>query len=146
MTLFSVSIMTSVMTAHIKEQESFHIEAERERLRSNLLRAVGHDLRTPLTSIAGSASALMEQENLSPRSSGSCWKIFGDESEWMVRMVENLLSITKVGNAAFHLQKSPEPVEEIVGASIEKFQAHFPRSPSRRRCPTSGSRSLWTGY
>ena len=97
-TLFSVSIMTSVMTAHIKEQESFHIEAERERLRSNLLRAVGHDLRTPLTSIA-----------------------------WMVRMVENLLSITKVGNAAFHLQKSPEPVEEIVGASIEKFQAHFPQ-------------------
>ena len=126
-TLFSVSIMTSVMTAHIKEQESFHIEAERERLRSNLLRAVGHDLRTPLTSIAGSASALMEQENLSPQEQRKLLENIRDESEWMVRMVENLLSITKVGNAAFHLQKSPEPVEEIVGASIEKFQAHFPQ-------------------
>lgn len=125
-TMFSVSIMTSILTAHIKEQETFHIEAERERLRSNLLRAVGHDLRTPLTSIMGSASAVLEQENLTDRERKKLLENIRNESEWMVRMVENLLSITKVGNDTFHLQTSLEPVEEIVGASIEKFQSHFP--------------------
>ena len=124
-TMFSVSIMTSILTAHIKEQESIHIEVERERLRSNLLRAVGHDLRTPLTSIVGSASALLEQPNLSNQEREKLLENIRDESEWMVRMVENLLSITRVGNDSFQLQTSLEPVEEIVGASIDKFQSRF---------------------
>lgn len=62
-TLFLVSIVTSALTTHIKEQEEIRIEAERERLRANLLRAVGHDLRTPLTSIIGTAEAMLDPTN-----------------------------------------------------------------------------------
>lgn len=126
-TMFSVSIMTSILISHIRAQENIRIEAERERLRANLLRAVGHDLRTPLTSIMGSASAMLEHDSLSPPEKRHLLENIYQESEWMVRMVENLLSITKVGSDSFQLQKQPEAVEEIVGEGIAKFQARFPQ-------------------
>ena len=87
-TLFSVSIVTSALTTHIKEQEEAQIEAERERLRANLLRAVGHDLRTPLTSIIGSAEAILSPGNcLSDEENRTLLRNVCSEAEWMIRMV-----------------------------------------------------------
>ena len=128
-TLFSVSIVTSALTTHIKEQEEAQIEAERERLRANLLRAVGHDLRAPLTSIIGSAEAILSPGNcLSDEENRTLLRNVCSEAEWMIRMVENLLSITRVGGASYHLKKSPEMPEEVVGEVMEKFQKHFPNT------------------
>ena len=55
-----VSTMTGALTTRLKHQEKLKAEAEKERMRGNLLRAVSHDLRTPLTSIYGSCSAMIE--------------------------------------------------------------------------------------
>ena len=52
--------MTSALTTKIKKQEKIKAESEKERMRANLLRAVSHDLRTPLTSIYGASSAIIE--------------------------------------------------------------------------------------
>lgn len=60
--MLAVSLIVSVLTSRIKRQEHLRIEAERERLRTDLLRAVSHDLRTPLTSIVGSTGAILENE------------------------------------------------------------------------------------
>ena len=55
-----IAIMTSALTTKIKQQEKIKAESEKERMRGNLLRAVSHDLRTPLTSIYGATSVMME--------------------------------------------------------------------------------------
>ena len=62
-----VSIMTSTLTTQLKRQEQMKAEAEKERMRGNLLRAVSHDLRTPLTSIYGACSAMLENYDALPR-------------------------------------------------------------------------------
>jgi two-component system sensor histidine kinase KdpD len=63
LSMLAVSVITSTLTTQIKQQEKLRVETEKEKLRANLLRAISHDLRTPLTSIAGSTSILLEDEN-----------------------------------------------------------------------------------
>ena len=125
--MFSVSIVTSTLTSQIKQEEQIRIAAEQERLRANLLRAVGHDLRTPLASIIGSATVALENEStLSAEEKRQLLENVKSEAQWMLRMAENLLSITRVGGHAYRIQKSPEIPEEIIGEVVEKFQSRFP--------------------
>ena len=63
--MLCVSLVTCTMTTKIKQQEQFRMESEREKMRANLLRSVSHDIRTPLTSIIGSTSAILETPDLS---------------------------------------------------------------------------------
>ena len=64
LSMLAAAMITGTLTTRIKEQEQLKIEAERERTRSNLLRAVSHDLRTPLTAISGACSVLKEGGNM----------------------------------------------------------------------------------
>ena len=57
-----VSILVSTLTTQIKQQEHLHFEMKREKMHANLLRAIAHDIRTPLASIVGASSTLLEQE------------------------------------------------------------------------------------
>ena len=125
-TLFSVSIVTSALTTHIKEQEEIRIEAERERLRANLLRAVGHDLRTPLTSIIGSAEAMLDPANhFTPEEEHTLLDNVRSEGEWLIRMVENLLSITRMGRSACNLQKIWRLRRRSLGRLLENSRSTF---------------------
>lgn len=126
-TMLSVSLLISAMTSQIKQQELIRTETEREIMRANLLRAVSHDLRTPLTSIVGSASAILENnEILSQDQKHTLLKSIRDEAQWLIRMVENLLSITRIGDTPANLNKQPEMVEEIFSSVAAKFQKRFP--------------------
>ena len=92
-----VAILTGTLTTKIKRQEKIKAETEKERMRGNLLRAVSHDLRTPLTTIYGSCSAIMENYDSLDRNQQI--KLLGEirqDSEWLIRMVENLLSVTRI--------------------------------------------------
>ena len=64
LTMLAVSLTVNTLTATLKRQERIRMEAETERMRANLLRAISHDLRTPLTAISGSAITLLENDNL----------------------------------------------------------------------------------
>ena len=131
-----VSVMTGTLTTQIKAQDKVRAEAEKERMRSNLLRAVSHDLRTPLTSIYGACSALMENyEELTPQQHK---KLLGDiqsDASWLVRMVENLLSVTRVDENSLRLTKQDTVLEELIDAVMVKFHKHYPKQAVQVRIP-----------
>ncbi len=126
--MFGISVMTCTMTAQIKKQEKLRTEAEKEKMRGNLLRAVSHDLRTPLTSIVGTTSALIENgDKISPAQQRQLLQESHDDATWLVRMVENLLSVTRISGET-RITKTPEAAEEILGEVLRTFSKRFPEA------------------
>ncbi|MBQ2786033.1 MAG: DUF4118 domain-containing protein [Oscillospiraceae bacterium] len=122
-----VSTMTGALTTRLKQQEKLKAEAEKERMRGNLLRAVSHDLRTPLTSIYGSCSAIIENFDGIPREKQlKLLKDMQADSQWLNRMVENLLSVTRVDADKVRLSKQSVVLEELIDALLVKFHKHYP--------------------
>ena len=122
-----VSSLTGMLTTQIKHQEKIKAEIERERMRANLLRAVSHDLRTPLTSIYGASSALLEHyESFSDEQHRALLADVAEDSRWLIRMVENLLSVTRIDGGNVKLTKTPTVLEELIDTVLVKF---------RKRCP-----------
>lgn len=121
--MLTVSILTCTLTTRMKQQEHVRLIAEREIIRGNLLRAVSHDLRTPLTSILGANSVLMENEEaLTPEQRMRLHVEIRDDAQWLIRMVENLLSITRIRqDQAAKIEKTPEIVEEVLAEAVGKF-------------------------
>ena len=122
-----VSTMTGALTTRLKQQEKLKAEAEKERMRGNLLRAVSHDLRTPLTSIYGSCSAIIENfDGISRERQLMLLKDIQADSQWLNRMVENLLSVTRVDADRVRLSKPSVVPEELIDALLLKFHKHYP--------------------
>ena len=122
-----VSIMTGALTTKLKQQEKMKAEAEKERMRGNLLRAVSHDLRTPLTSIYGACSTMIENfDGLSRDRQLRLLKDIQADSQWLVRMVENLLSVTRIDGGKVRLNKHDTVLEELIDAVLVKFRKHYP--------------------
>ncbi|EFR98887.1 sensor protein KdpD, partial [Listeria seeligeri FSL N1-067] len=109
-----------------EEQRQIVIESAKEKMRSNLLRAISHDLRTPLTGIIGASSALLEKETeLDKATQHDLIKGIKDDSGWLIRMVENLLSVTRISEGLVSLEREPEAVEEIVGEAVGRIKKRF---------------------
>ena len=122
-----VSTVTGALTTRLKQQEKLKAEAEKERMRGNLLRAVSHDLRTPLTSIYGSCSAIIENFDSIPKQKQLVLlKDIQADSQWLNRMVENLLSVTRVEADTVRLSKHSVVLEELIDALLVKFHKHYP--------------------
>jgi two-component system sensor histidine kinase KdpD len=101
-------------------RQAIALKAQQEQLRANLLRAISHDLRTPLTSISGNADMLMrgavpkeEQQQLF----GSIY----DDSIWLINLVENLLSITRMDDSSIRLNLKPELVSDVVESALNRI-------------------------
>ena len=131
-----VAIMTGTLTTRLKRQEKLKAEAEKERMRGNLLRAVSHDLRTPLTSIYGSCSAIIEHFDEIPRQTQL--KLLEDistDAQWLNRMVENLLSVTRVDADSVRLSKKSTVLEELIDTLLVKFHKHYPQQRVQIQIP-----------
>ncbi len=136
LTMFTVSVVVSMLTAQVKRQSRLEAEAETEKMKANLLRSVSHDLRTPLTAIIGSASAVLE--NYDKFSDEDKRELIGqvrDDAQWLMRLVENILSITRMNNGPVRIKKSPEAVEEIASEVVGKFKKRFPNTQVHVRVP-----------
>ncbi|MBQ8857184.1 MAG: DUF4118 domain-containing protein [Lachnospiraceae bacterium] len=125
-----ISIMTSVLTTELKRQEKMRVETEKEKMRANLLRAISHDLRTPLTTIYGSSSAMVENaENLSKTQMAELADDIREDAQWLIGMVENLLSVTKIDidSGGVKLIKTPVVLEELIDSVIVRFKKRYPK-------------------
>lgn len=109
-----LSVMTSTLTTKIKQQEQLRAESEMEKMRANLLRAISHDLRTPLTAISGNAGILMENASvLDAAKRRQLYTSIYDDSMWLANLVENLLSVSRIENGTIRLKIEPELLEEV---------------------------------
>ena len=125
--LLVVTMMTCGLTAKIKHQEALKAERDKERMRANLLRAVSHDLRTPLTTIFGSSSALLENyDDFSDEQCKEMLKGISEDSQWLYRMVENLLSITRLDGNNVKIIKVATVLDELIDSVLVKFSKRYP--------------------
>lgn len=122
-----VAMMTCTLTVRLKKQEAIKAESEKERMRANLLRAVSHDLRTPLTTIYGASSTLLENDNeLTEEQKIKMLQGISQDAQWLSRMVENLLSITKLDNGNVKIIKVSTVLDELIDSVLIKFQKRYP--------------------
>lgn len=104
--------------AHQNRQE-VAIKMEQEQLRGNLLRSISHDLRTPLTSISGNASILIKEvDRLDDKKRMEIYNDIYDDSAWLIKLVENLLSITKINDGKLNLHFEVQLMDEIIGEAL----------------------------
>lgn len=122
-----IAVMTSTLTTKIKLAEAMKVESEKERMRANLLRAISHDLRTPLTAIYGSSTVLRERaDDLSAEQRDKMLKGIQEDSQWLVQMVENLLSITRIDSGNVKITKIPTVLDELIDSVVVKFRNRYP--------------------
>ena len=127
LTMLGVGFAVSTLTTRVKEREQLKAESQHEKVRANLLRAVSHDLRTPLTAISGSISAVLESEDLTRQQRDELLTGAREDADWLCRMVENLLSVTRIGDGATGgLHKQEEALEEVLGAAVLTFRKRHP--------------------
>lgn len=136
--MIAIAILTGALTTKLKKHEANKANIEKERMRANLLRAVSHDLRTPLTTIYGCASTLIENgEQLNSEKRTEIVHAIKEDSEWLVRMVENLLSITKIDSGNVMIAKTPTVLEELIDSVVVKFKKRFPEQDIEIDLPDS---------
>ncbi len=122
-----ISVTTCAMTTKLKKQEALRTETETERMRANLLRAVSHDLRTPLTTIYGAGSALLDGgDGFSAEQREKMLRGICTEAQWLSRMVENLLSITRLDSGNVSLIKTSTVLDELIDSVLVKFNKRYP--------------------
>lgn len=101
------------------EKERAAVLAKNEQLRANMLRAISHDLRTPLTAISGNASNLLSNgADFDEDTRRQLYSDIYDDSLWLINVVENLLSVTRIEDGRMALRPSAELVEEIVTEAL----------------------------
>ena len=136
---FSNSVMLSILgecalmlenRKNAREKEEAKLMAQNEKLRANLLRTISHDLRTPLTSISGHASNLLSNgDDFDVATKLRMYEDIHDDSMWLISLVENLLSITRIEDGTISLHLAPELVDEIIAEAL----SHVNRNEKARK-------------
>lgn len=111
----TIAIQREILTS---EKEMAKRETEKERFKSNLLRAISHDLRTPLSGITGSAEILLTK--LTDEEDIKLVQNIYEDSSWLIRLVENILSLTRIQEGRLAINIQPEAVEEIIEESVSR--------------------------
>ena len=102
-----------------KEKEEAAVMAKNEKLRANLLRAISHDLRTPLASISGNAGSLLSNyQKMDEQERVQAFTDIYDDAMWLINLVENLLAVTKIEEGKVDLNSSVEVMDEVITEAL----------------------------
>lgn len=125
---FESSILLSVLgecalalenQKNVEEKEAAAVLAKNEQLRANLLRSISHDLRTPLTSISGNASNLLSNGPLfDAKTKEQMYADIYDDAMWLINLVENLLSVSRLEQGRMNLHLTTELIDEVVAEAL----------------------------
>lgn len=141
--MLSISVITSTATANLKKQgialaekEKIIAEGEKEKMRATLLRSISHDLRTPLTSIIGASSSLTNNDlKLTENEKNDLISNINEDANWLLNMVENILSVTKIQGNTTTLNKMPEALEEVLTDSVLRIKKRIPNAKIKTTLP-----------
>lgn len=132
---FANQIALAVEHARLSDEaEHTRLAIETERLRNALLSSVSHDLRTPLASITGAVSSLLESE-LDPASRRELAQIAYEEAEHMNRLISNLLDMTRLESGSLTAHKEWQPLEEVVGTALARLDKQLHGHPLKTAIP-----------
>lgn len=133
--LYFFTLMISQMALAIERQKisdehhKLTLESEKEKMRSNLLRAISHDLRTPLTGMLGASATYMENyHNIDEEEKLQLVEHIHEDSSWLLHMVENLLSVTRIIQETTKVKKSPELIDDVVSEAITRTTKRYPNA------------------
>lgn len=104
-------------TLRMKEEAAME-KANNEKLRANLLRSISHDLRTPLTSICGNADMLL-QGKLNEEKKENIYTYIYEDSLWLINLVENLLSVTRMEEGGMKIKKQADMLEDLIEEALK---------------------------
>jgi two-component system sensor histidine kinase KdpD len=142
-TLFVVAVFISVLTSRIRRHEAEAVEREKhaaalelraktEEMRSSLLSAVSHDLRTPLGAITGAATTLRDAgDALEADQRAELVATVCEEAERLERFVANLLEMTRLDSGALEVKREWVPIEELIGSALTRLEARLEGRPVR---------------
>ena len=134
--MMPISTLPATVTSRAKQTEQVRREADREKMYADLLRAVSHDIRTPLTGIVGATNVLLEQDGgLTQEQRQQLLRSTNEDAQWLIRIVENLLSITRISSEEAKVKKEPEPAEEVIESAVAKTHKHYPEVDIRVHLP-----------
>ena len=130
---FAIMLIVSIITVTLaiqnirnaEEKERAAVRAKNEQLRADLLRTISHDLRTPLTSISGNASNLISNyEKMDAPARKQTFLDIYDDSMWLINLVENILSISRIEDGRMNLSISTELVSEVFEEALRHTNRH----------------------
>ena len=108
-----------------EKQNQASMKAEKERLRANLLRAISHDLRTPLTSISGNASILLSDgAQIDESQTHRLLDNIYEDSLWLINLVENILAVTRIDDGRLSIETQPELVQDLITEALLHTDRH----------------------
>jgi two-component system sensor histidine kinase KdpD len=134
-TFVAQTAMALERTLLVERAASARVAAETERTRSALLSAVSHDVRTPLASITGAASALASETGLDGPARAELVETIREESERLSRLIGDLLDLTRLESGDLTVKKEPYPLEEIVDSAVQRLEEALRGRPLERVQP-----------
>jgi two-component system sensor histidine kinase KdpD len=133
--MLAVALVVSTLAVGARRHAQAQVQVEAEQLRNTLLSAISHDLRTPLASIKGAASLLLQSPGLDPSVRLDLLSSIHEEADYINRMVTNLLDLTRLESKGVTLRKEPVALDEIVGTVTDLLEKGLRDHPLQIHLP-----------